>query len=227
MDFIEIEIVQWFKHQPRKDIKHPSWFAMSNRILEDAKLFCLPDAEWKCLLYIFTQASQQNSNFVKIYYDHAKRICGLSKSIVNSTISRLCDADVTRPLRERIRDTTLQDTTLQNNTEHSIAQSGDFADFWILYPRKVGKGKAEKSYKREIRLGTKHADLLAARDRYRSHCEKNQTESRFIKHGSTFMAEWKDWLDPETGKSDDFSEKTKLEDLDLSSIFKPKVVGNG
>lgn len=119
MELIEVEIVNWGKHQPRKDIKHPTWFAMSNRIFEDSKLFSLSDAQWRCLLYLFTQASQQNSGKIKINVEHAARIGGTSEKVLKSTISRLCDVGVTSAYAIRtdtLRDTTLQDTTRHNTT---------------------------------------------------------------------------------------------------------------
>ncbi len=110
MEFIEIEVLKWSKHQ-RKDVKKPSWFALSNRILEDAKLFDLEDAECKALIYIFCQASQQGVDIVKIYFAHASKVCGLSKKTMLSAISRLCNADVTRASLERHADVTPQDRT--------------------------------------------------------------------------------------------------------------------
>jgi hypothetical protein len=123
MDFIEIEILNWAKHQPRKDIKHPTWFALSNRIMEDAKLFGLTSDDWRALIYIFCQASQQNSASVKINFAHAQRICDISKKQMLSAISRLCDVGVTCTVRantDTLRDTTLQDTTEQNRTNTTV-----------------------------------------------------------------------------------------------------------
>lgn len=122
MDCIEIEIINWGKHQ-RKDVKKPSWFALDNRILEDSKLFDLSDSEWKALIYIFSQASQQGSENVRLNYAHATRVCGISKKTLDSAISRLSDAGVTRTLRERHADVTPQDRTRQDKTEQDKRES--------------------------------------------------------------------------------------------------------
>jgi len=123
MEHIEIEIVNWRKHQ-RKDVKKPSWFAMDNRILEDSKLFDLSDGEWKALLYIFSQASQQRSEMVRINLGHAKRVCGIPEKVVKSTISRLNHAGVTRTSRGRHADVTPQDRTGQDKTGQHVTPPG-------------------------------------------------------------------------------------------------------
>lgn len=207
LEFIEVEILNWSKHQPRKDIKHPSWFAMSNRILEDSKLFGLSGDEWHALLYIFCQASQQNSGNVKINLAHADRICSIKKKTMLSALSRLCDAGVTSAYAIRTdayRDTTLQDTT--NTTEqYTATHASAFALFWSGYPNKKGKSEAEKKYRHAIKLGAKPEDILSARDRYREQLAKEGTEAKFILHGSTFMGRWRDFLDPDYGKSESFA----------------------
>ena len=119
MELIEVEIVNWEKHQPRKDIKHPTWFALSNRILEDAKLFGLTDAEWKALLYLFCQASQQNKSKAVLSLAHAQRICEISAITIRTMLDKLTYAGVTSTYAIRTdtsRDTTLQDTTIHNTT---------------------------------------------------------------------------------------------------------------
>lgn len=132
MDFIEIEIIQWDKHQPRKDIKHPTWFALSNRVLEDAKLFDLTDGEWKALLYIFCQASQQNSAKVRLSFAHAKRVCEIPEKTLRTAIDKLAYAGVTSAYAIRtdtLRDTTLQtDTTDRQNTTNTAVVRGRTPD---------------------------------------------------------------------------------------------------
>src|SRR5690606_25847979 len=67
----------------------------------------------------------------------------------------------------------------------------DLDPIYALYPRKVGKTRgyalAKKLSREEL------DDLRRAVSNYRSATEK--TESRFIKHFSTFMGEWRDWLE--------------------------------
>ena len=96
-----------------------------------------------------------------------------------------------------------------------------FDAFWAMYPRKIGKTRARIVFEKELKKGTDPQKLLLALNRYRLYCTEEALEARYIKHASTFMHEWEDWLDPEIGKADDFSKKPKsIEDLDLSKAFK-------
>jgi hypothetical protein len=87
------------------------------------------------------------------------------------------------------------------------AQPDGFATFWEGYPNKKGKSRAMKLYAKALAEGASPAELILARDRYIADLKVNQTEKRFIQQGPRFMGEWHDWLDPETGQAEDFSDK--------------------
>lgn len=207
MELIQVKIVNWSKHQPRKDIKHPSWFALSNRIFEDSKLFSLSDSEWKAFIYILCQASQQNSDIVSINLDHAKRVVEISEKSIRSAIEKLTYANVTSTyanVTDALRDTTLHyttNTTEQTNTPTSAKPDAEF-DFDALYkkyPRKEGKQRGIEICKRSIKSVADYDALAFAITRYGEKVARDQLESKYIKQFSSFMATWRDWLDPETG----------------------------
>lgn len=131
MERITVTVLKWEKYNPRKDIKHPNWFALSNRFLEDPDLFALDPLEFKALLYVFSQASQKNSSTISLVFAHAERICGIPSVVMQRTLEKMRDIGIVsvdlEPVRTRTqsertrtqtsRDTTLQDKTLQNTTE--------------------------------------------------------------------------------------------------------------
>jgi len=86
----------------------------------------------------------------------------------------------------------------------SFAQSGlrdsDFENIYSLYPKKLGKGAGMRKAKAEIKSAAELHQLQSAIEAYRSHIARNQVEPKFIKYFSTFMNNWREWLDPETGK---------------------------
>jgi hypothetical protein len=79
-------------------------------------------------------------------------------------------------------------------------------EIYDTFPRKKGKAKGFKKARDEIKSIHDVEALRAAVSNYRQDCIREKTESRFIKHFSTFMAEWRDWIDPSHGSAEDFSE---------------------
>lgn len=86
----------------------------------------------------------------------------------------------------------------------------DFESAYALYPRKLGKARGMKACAAQIKTEDGLSELKAAVLRYKTHCETEGLEPKFIKHFSSFMSEWRDWLDPLHGSSD-IVEKSKLE----------------
>lgn len=76
MSKITLTVNNWDKYNPRKDIKNPSWFAFSNRMIEDEDIFELSGVEFKAWVYVLSKASQKNSDTVEIDSKHFSRICG-------------------------------------------------------------------------------------------------------------------------------------------------------
>lgn len=66
--------------------------------------------------------------------------------------------------------------------------SGDFAEFWEAYPRKIGKGQAERAYATALRHAD-HGQIMAA---LRS--QRFDGPERFIPHPATWLNS-KRWLD--------------------------------
>lgn len=102
----------------------------------------------------------------------------------------------------QIRCTQNQDTHLQNTENRSTNNNSfksnstksnsnkygpEFEEFWKIYPRKVDKGQAYKTYKARIKDGFSPDDLKAAAESYRRQCEREHTEQKYIKHAKTFL----------------------------------------
>lgn len=71
--------------------------------------------------------------------------------------------------------------------------SFDFEKVYEKYPRKIGKTRGIKICEKEIKTLLDYENLLKAVSNYATTCQ--QTESKFIKHFSTFMGEWRDWIE--------------------------------
>lgn len=89
-----IKILNWDKHNPRKDIKEPKWFAFSNRLIEDEDLFDFTHGEFKALIYLFSKASQKKSSVIRVSPVHAEKVCNISPEDMASAIKKLKSSDL-------------------------------------------------------------------------------------------------------------------------------------
>ena len=70
----------------------------------------------------------------------------------------------------------------------------EFEKLWQLYPRKIGKPKALKSYQKARKNGTSYEEVLQGINAYVKQIEANNTKTEYIKHGSTWF-NGQCWLD--------------------------------
>lgn len=88
---------------------------------------------------------------------------------------------------------TLRVSEQDNRSLRSLPQiEDDFDEFWTAYPRKVGKGDAEKAYAKALKAGTTHAAIMAA-----VAATRWSLEPKYIPHAATWLngKRWQD--DPE------------------------------
>lgn len=211
---LEVEIINWEKYNPRKDIKHPRWFAFDNRMLESAQFFHFTADELKAWVYLLSQASQKSNSKIELFFEHAERVCGIKRKSFEAALEKLEKIQV---VHVSVRDpyasvqnptATLHYTTLQTNKHNTAAYTSDFEIFYLGYPRKMKRGEALKAYLRERKSGANAEDLLLAREKFLSYHKAKCTEEDFIPYPATMLSGWRDWLDPVTGSSEI---KTKAE----------------
>lgn len=76
---------------------------------------------------------------------------------------------------------------------------------YALYPRKIGKKKGYQKLQKAP-LAEVHTAVL----HYRNYCISQELEPQYIKHFSTWVGEWEDWLEPPM-VIDPAKEKRRLE----------------
>lgn len=91
----------------------------------------------------------------------------------------------------------VQPVAPEPSIQPSLEPPVSFADFWELYPRKIGKGAAEKSWK----VAIKREDPVVILARLHERVEwwrRARTEKQFIPHPATWLNQkrWDDELDP-------------------------------
>lgn len=78
-------------------------------------------------------------------------------------------------------------------------QKFDLETVYRKYPRKQGKTKGIIRLRKEIRTEDDYRDLIKAVEHYRS---SGDVQRGFVKLFSSFASEWRDWIDPQTGRVD-------------------------
>lgn len=125
MDFIQVEIVNWEKYNPRKDIKKPWWFALSNTITSDDIFSEFSDAEFRAWIHILCTASVQMTNRPRLFLKAADSKAKIRKSVLLSTLQKLETLEIiknpyeSRTQSERNPNSTRQDKTEQDNTKQN------------------------------------------------------------------------------------------------------------
>lgn len=74
----------------------------------------------------------------------------------------------------------------------------DFDTLYQAFPRKKGKQNGASIFKRTITTQGDYDNLLKAVKNYNAECNKNDIEERWIKHFSTFMNCWEDYVESGT-----------------------------
>ncbi len=215
-DQITVTISKWDKFNVRKDYTNPRWFAMSNRLLEDEDFLRFSAEEIKAWIYILSKASQKNCATVRLDVFHANQVCRIKPLLLKSTIKRLSDMgtiSVQDSSDARTHSALYREE--QNKTENNKTKHFDLELVYQKYPRRVGKQKGMDKLKAQIQTQKDFDDLTLALSHYVDHCRLKQTEEKFIKHFSTWVSEWRDWIDPSTGSGADFKHSA-IDDLDLS-----------
>ena len=69
----------------------------------------------------------------------------------------------------------------------------------IKYPRKEGKKRGLEICARQIKSVEDYQQLQTAIQRYSRYVKNNGIELKFVKHFSSFVNNWTDWLDPNAG----------------------------
>jgi hypothetical protein len=154
-------------------------FADKIRLVDDDKLFI--------------------ESFVEFQYGELSEECKPHKSVIEKLKKHT--------LWEEYRkgNHTLQDKEEEKEEEKEKDQEKEkrenfkFEELYKKYPLKRGKKKGFEICKRVIRTPEQFENLSTAIDRYAADCIERKVETAYILHFKTFMGQWEDWLDPETG----------------------------
>lgn len=150
----------------------------------DGQLYLHDWEDWRSYYNRYINEKKSNAKR-QSKYKARKRLEKEENGVSNVT------ANVTGNVTENIEKQGEQ-TVIPENSEHSGKKQEskyglEFEEFWKIYPRKVDKGQAFKTYKARIKDGFSPEDLKQAAEAYRKQCEREHTEQKFIKHAKTFL----------------------------------------
>lgn len=77
-------------------------------------------------------------------------------------------------------------------------------EVYAKYPLKLGKKDGVKALATRLEKGLALSDAMAALQRFIDHHKTRGTDKNFLPYFSTWVNDLEDWLDPETGKAEDF-----------------------
>ena len=71
----------------------------------------------------------------------------------------------------------------------------DFASVYASYPRKEGKAAGLAKAKKQIKTAAQFSKLQGAVKHYAAQVARDRTDPQFVKHFSTFMGCWEDYVE--------------------------------
>lgn len=104
---------------------------------------------------------------------------------------------VLKPIIEKANDQKPEELKLEEpNRKQKRAEYGtEFEQFWLIYPRKTGKGEAYKKYKARLNDGWAEEQLLEAARAYAEKTQREHTDPVYIKHAKTFLSDSTPFID--------------------------------
>jgi hypothetical protein len=156
---LTVEILNWDKYNPRKDVKKPAWFACSNSLFDNHEFYDFTHTEMISWIYMLSLASKKLSGVITIHWEHLERIGRIKKKDFLAAIEKLqrnhCvrvsslptygsrTESVQNPYATQ-QDKTLHNKTGQDTTCDAPAYAPDAESEFVKIWNSIGLGQVEK-----------------------------------------------------------------------------------
>lgn len=223
---IRLKFTDFYKHRKSKNTnKKNFWFPFDTDFFEQTEMYAFGPDELLTVIYLRCEAGKANKDGeLNVIFEHYQRHVRLhnhdAHHVLNHTIKKLKQLQIITTPRSAGKFTKVatdieidKDIELdkeieleKNNTIMADCPSGqsrrvyDFDSLYNKYPKKEGKSRGMFLCRTQIKTPKDFNDLSTAIDRYNKNLQEKRTEPKYIKQFSTFMASWKDWLEPDAGK---------------------------
>jgi hypothetical protein len=111
---------------------------------------------------------------------------------------------------------------LEGGVGETNALDAELSKIYQLYPKKVGKTEGFVRLKKQFSSVEELQPFRQAVERYADHCRTKALDGKYIKHFSSFITGWQDWLDADAGKTPDPHQPT-TEDEEIIADFVIKI----
>jgi len=96
------------------------------------------------------------------------------------------------PMKGERVPTNNNDNNAKNTEEREEKNQFSFLEFWLKYPKKVGKKPAERYFQASVKTQQDWLDINKALDSY---LRSERVRKGFVKDAATWFREWQDWVD--------------------------------
>lgn len=215
---ITITITNWYEYQCKHDFK-ADWFKFHHSFFDHPKLDGCSSADILLFIYLLAAANRSSSaTFGSSLLTIGRRTAIKRRQVIKS-LEKLqsihwvqCDlCMLNSAIERRDRDKIEKRCTFEHQTPLLLPPTPeanppmkltfDFESIYQDFPRKMGKSRGLEICKKKITTEKDFEDLKFAVKRYREHIEREGRPAEYILYFSTFMNQWRDWLNPETGAS--------------------------
>jgi hypothetical protein len=206
-----IEIINWDKYNPKRDQQSYTWLRLNNDIATDPDLFGLSAAQKFVWIEILCQASRKNKGTILVNLEQISHVTQVKIQEIMELIDFLEQKPICRThdnARSPIvvgttptNETNERDETNETNEQTPKNLKFDFEILYKKYPLKKGKADGISRLKKTIKTQEDFDLCSKAIDKYTQQLILERTEPKFIKHFSTFVSTWKDWLDLDAASS--------------------------
>jgi len=126
--------------------------------------------------------------------------------------------------------TNKNDKNLKNEKKDKKKEyTPDFESFWNIYPRKIGKQEAFKTWNTVLKRGEDPQLIIQCAENYKAQCDRLKTDQQYIKHPKTFLNEerYKDYQEgggvfgKHEGHNDRPTSQSKFASADKNKPFDP------
>lgn len=142
---IQLEILNWEKFNPRKDVKAVTWLRFQNSLFENPDFFEFDHSEICFWLYLLSIASRKQSAVISVNISHAVKIGRFQKEIIQSAIVKLeqlqCVRVFTDDIETHVRKKHATDVRTDVRTEDCSEQTP--VVFTAEYPQELSEIKQE------------------------------------------------------------------------------------